>query len=97
MWPMVGKASGSAFMSSIHAKLVLSNIRVCGVCCPVYITERDGVHTVVVQWWLLNVTPRERIRSRLGKEKSNGMGWCAYSWSVTISRMLGCLVMFALF
>jgi S1-C subfamily serine protease len=46
----VGKATGSAFISSIQAKLVLSNMRVCGVCRPVSITERDGVHTVVVQW-----------------------------------------------
>jgi hypothetical protein len=37
-------------MSSIQAKLVLSNMRVCGVCRPVYITEREGVHTVVVLW-----------------------------------------------
>ena len=76
---MVGKVSGSAFMSSIQAKLVLSNMRVCDVCCPVYITEREGVHTVVVQWWWLNETPRARMRSLLGKTKSSGMGWCAYS------------------
>jgi hypothetical protein len=47
---MVGKVFGSAFMSSIQAKLVLSNMRVCGVCLPVYITEREGVQTVVVAW-----------------------------------------------
>ena len=45
---MVGKASGSAFISSIQAKLVLSNMPVCGVCLPVSITEREGVHTDVV-------------------------------------------------
>jgi hypothetical protein len=54
-------------------------MRVCDVCCPVYITEREGVHTVVVQWWWLNETPRARMRSLLGKTKSSGMGWCAYS------------------
>ena len=74
MWPMVGKVSRSALMSSIQAKLVLSNMRVCGVCRPVYITEREGVHTVVVQWCWLNVTPRARMRSRLGKAKSVGTG-----------------------
>ena len=47
---MVGKACGSAFMSSIQAKLVLSNMPVCGACLPVIITEREGVHTVVVAW-----------------------------------------------
>ena len=76
---MVGKVSGSARMSSIHAKFVLSNMRVCGVCRPVYITERDGVHTVVVQWWWLNETPRKRMRSLLGRSRSSGTAWWAYS------------------
>jgi hypothetical protein len=47
---MVGKTSASARISSIQAKLVLSNMRVIGVCLPVYITEREGVQTVVVAW-----------------------------------------------
>ena len=63
---MVGRVSGSARMSSIQAKLVLSIMWVEGVCCPVHRTERDGVQTVVVAWWLLNVTPLARRRSLLG-------------------------------
>jgi hypothetical protein len=66
-------------MSSIQAKLVLSIMRVKGVCCPVHITDREGVHTVVVTWWWLNVTPRARKRSLLGKEMPEGIAWWAYS------------------
>jgi hypothetical protein len=60
------------------ARFVLSIMRVRGVCWPVHITERDGVQTVVVTWWLLNVTPRERRRSRFGKVTPGGNGWWAY-------------------
>ena len=35
----------SVDMLFTHGKFVLSNIFVCCMCCPVYRTEREGVHT----------------------------------------------------
>ena len=60
-----------------------------GACCPLYITDRDEVQSVVLAWKLRKVRPFRLNLSLAGSRNSTGFRGKACSWSVQINKMLG--------
>jgi len=89
---MVGKVFGSAFMSSIQAKLVLFEHAVCGVCRPVSITGADGRAHGGGAMVMVERDPRARMPVPAGQSKFRRHGLMGIFLTVHDHQDVGFLV-----